>query len=772
MSPVIRHLSLVSLGITAMSLPAAVLAADAAAAEVAATAVDTAAADASADGVTRLGTVEVKAQRLEPNGAAPGQSSTTVDREQFRNQPGASIAELLVLSPGVTFVQGNGPRDVSVSVRGSNTRQTFGVRNIKVFEDGFAVTQPDGLARTDLTDPHAYGAIDVVRGPSSAYFGNYATGGSINFNLRRGRDLDGIEVGLDGGSNRYLNAYAIGGGKNDLVEYTAFLGNVRGSSDTAHSSYFTTTINTLATFTLGERDRLVVKFINNDLDADLPLRLSLNQYYANPYQQGCSALTGVACASVSVLPNGFNGTRVAISPEQAGLRRNDRRTIVGARWEHDFDAITRVSSSFVFDNRDITQPTSATAAIGVLPSFNLSSDLSRGGRVFGLPSEALFGVFYNSEKVGSGTFNVTNGGGATIGGQTQQTAGTHANYGFRLREQLALTPQFLTTVGLGGEITDLDARVTNFTYPANASPTSTRINGARKFYNLAPELALQYAVNEAWTLRTRFGGGYGTPQAGNLFVTAQGTPGNNVSLAAQKNYGIDVGTDVRLGETLTASVTGFYEFFCNELVTQSAGANLQNFTFNAPRSEHRGVEVTADWHPLPRLLPGAHLTAAYLYNNQIYTQYSERLSAGNQSTVFSRDGNRIPGVQPQYLNARLVYDQPNGVLEGVGGFVEFNFRESQFVDNANLLKVPGYTLVNLNLHYNPPANRGWLSRVTVYAALQNLFDETYVGSASNIANSINANTGLQNGETTLRAATGSIYAGAGRLFYTGLRVRF
>jgi iron complex outermembrane receptor protein len=52
------------------------------------------------------------------------------------------------------------------------------------------VTQPDGLSRTDLTDPHAYGAIDVIRGPSSALYGNFATGGMINFWLRTGAQID------------------------------------------------------------------------------------------------------------------------------------------------------------------------------------------------------------------------------------------------------------------------------------------------------------------------------------------------------------------------------------------------------------------------------------------------------------------------------------------------------------------------------------------------------------------------------------------------------
>ena len=94
--------------------------------------------------------------------------------EEIARAPAFSISDVLAAVPGVTLAQGNGPRDVSISVRGSNARQTYGVRNLVVFEDDFPVTQPDGLARTDLTDPHAYERIDVMQGPSSALYGNYA----------------------------------------------------------------------------------------------------------------------------------------------------------------------------------------------------------------------------------------------------------------------------------------------------------------------------------------------------------------------------------------------------------------------------------------------------------------------------------------------------------------------------------------------------------------------------------------------------------------------
>jgi iron complex outermembrane receptor protein len=141
-----------------------------------------------------------------------GQSATGISREAFENSPASHIGDIIALQPGVTYAFGNGPRDISISVRGSNARSTFGVRNVQVFEDGFAVTQPDGLARTDLVDPHAYAAIDVAHGPSSALYGNYATGGAIFFRTRSGRELNGFEVSADAGSDGYANVFGAFGG--------------------------------------------------------------------------------------------------------------------------------------------------------------------------------------------------------------------------------------------------------------------------------------------------------------------------------------------------------------------------------------------------------------------------------------------------------------------------------------------------------------------------------------------------------------------------------
>ncbi|WP_035363246.1 TonB-dependent receptor plug domain-containing protein, partial [Acetobacter pasteurianus] len=103
-----------------------------------------------------------------------GQTTYSSDRSNFANQVGQSVADMVVTIPGVSFTQGNGPRDTNVSIRGSGDRQSWGLKNIQVLEDGFPMTQPDGTARADLIDPHAYQGVDVFEGPASTLYGNYA----------------------------------------------------------------------------------------------------------------------------------------------------------------------------------------------------------------------------------------------------------------------------------------------------------------------------------------------------------------------------------------------------------------------------------------------------------------------------------------------------------------------------------------------------------------------------------------------------------------------
>ncbi len=124
---------------------------------------------------------------------------------------------------------------------------------------------------------------------------------------------------------------------------------------------------------------------------------------------------------------------------QAGLGRNDRRTIVGGRWEHDFDNTTTWRNQFVFDDRNINQPTGTTSAIGDFPSYNFMSDVTKRGEILGLESTTFFGAFYNTLTASSDTRNVMPGGNATLGSLSSNLYSETTNYGVRAREELKLT---------------------------------------------------------------------------------------------------------------------------------------------------------------------------------------------------------------------------------------------------------------------------------------------------------------------------------------------
>ena len=506
------------------------------------------------------------AARQSLNQAPAGQTETTIDRGQYDNRPSFSVGDVLHDSPGISIKQGNGPRDVGISIRGSNARNTFGIRNIVIFDDGFPVTQPDGLSRSDLIDPHAYGAIDVIRGPSSALYGNYATGGALNFRTRPGGEIDGLEYGAEGGSFGYLNNYLAAGKKVGNFEGSLFASDVRGDGFISNSWYNTQTVNFLGTLKATWDDRFTIKFINNDLSTRLPIRLSLNQYYENPFQQGCvtGATAALGCGTVTLFNNGFNksaGTDVETAL-QAGLGRDDRRTIVGGRWDHDFDNQTTWRNQFVFDDRNINQPTGTTSAIGDFPSYNYISDITRRGELFGLNSTTYFGGFYNTMSWSSDTFNVMPGGNATLGSLAASQTAEHTNYGLRAREEINVTPAAKLIAGFGWEISNLKGVNTAYTYTGPTGIVSAALTSAdRQFENTAPELALLYKVNSEWQLRARVAGGYGTPQIGNLFVLPNGQFGNNTQLSSQRNLGYDLGVDWMPNNAVKLSLTGFYEFF-------------------------------------------------------------------------------------------------------------------------------------------------------------------------------------------------------------------
>src|SRR5712691_3456007 len=116
----------------------------------------------------------------------------SVDRAQIsRARPTWGLDEALAHVPGV-FVANryNFSQDQRISSRGFGARSAFAVRGIKILVDGIPQTLPDGQGQLTNLELGEVDHIEVLRGSSSALFGN-ASGGVISI-WTNPQDVEGV----------------------------------------------------------------------------------------------------------------------------------------------------------------------------------------------------------------------------------------------------------------------------------------------------------------------------------------------------------------------------------------------------------------------------------------------------------------------------------------------------------------------------------------------------------------------------------------------------
>lgn len=648
-----------------------------------------------------------------------GLTLSSTPQSETDSQPTRTMKESLESLPGIILRQANGPRDFSISIRGSGVKTAFAIRDIKVYEDGFQQTQSDGLSRLDIQDPWFMRSTEVIRGAASSLYDNYALGGMVQFKTRRGSDINGVEGFFTGGSFGYNKQAIALGHQYKNLDVSIFASNAAENGYIHHSEYNTQTLNFNFRFTINDKQNLYVKAITNWLDTDVPTRLTKSQFEKNSRQAGTNA---------DALDQG----------------RLDRRTIIGLihEWALTPDLILTMEGDY--DVKDINQNFSQITD-NVNTNWKHYSDLRHRGQISRMPLNSYLGFFVNNMEQEGNTFQNLGDRHGTRGTLIQNNRGTIRNIGGRFREELTFLPNWTLAAGLGFEQSIVSIQTINYTNGVVSSRPST----TKTYYNWAPEMSLTWRPAAGFRHWIRGSTGYGIPQFSNLTRNPlTGLPGSNFKLDPQRNVNVEFGHEAQLHQTLNVQLVGFWIFFRDEIISQNiSGGNTASV--NADSSEYRGVEASADWRPLP----GWQFHGAYTHIDAKYINFTDRYLVNGVATNVTQDGKDVPNVPSDVLNMKVMYDHAKTEW---GGWVETNYYNSYYLNNSNTIGIPSYWLVNVNLHKTFRFNNDWVRFAKFFFEVNNIADKTYAAS------------GQVASDATPDANKQLFFAGYGRSFYGGV----
>ncbi|MGH8324180.1 MAG: TonB-dependent receptor family protein, partial [Steroidobacteraceae bacterium] len=159
---------------------------------------------------------------------------------------------------------------------------TFGIRGVRVYQDGIPATGPDGQGQVSQFNLDSAGRVEILRGPFSALYGN-SSGGVIQIFTADGSGPPQLRAGVVSGSFGALRAGVNFSGSQGPLAYNLDFTHFSIDGFREHSSAKNESFNGKLGYTLSDASKLtLVANVVGRPDAQDPLGITQAQYNADP----------------------------------------------------------------------------------------------------------------------------------------------------------------------------------------------------------------------------------------------------------------------------------------------------------------------------------------------------------------------------------------------------------------------------------------------------------------------------------------------------------
>lgn len=598
---------------------------------------------------------------------------------------GANLSESLQRVPGLVAVnRQNYAQDLQISSRGFGARAAFGVRGVRLLQDGIPLTMPDGQGQPALFDLDSLQRIEVLRGPLTTLYGN-ASGGIIQGFTGEGSFYPTLENRTAFGPDGLRRSRLRYGGQHGDLNVSANVARLETDGYRNHSQTRRETANLRLGWDIDDASSLTL--LINSLDqpeTQDPLGLTAQQVREDRRQ--------------AVAGSQIFDTRKTVRHNQAGLNyqrrlsNDDKLTLMvygGERYVEQYLAFPGGA------------PFSGGGVIELDRTFG-GGELGwqRTTELFGLPVELAAGVTYDYQgEQRNGFINL----GGDKGAQKRDEFNAVDSQDAYLISTWQLDPRWTLTAGLRHSRVEFDS---DDDYFADNQDDS----GSVRYSQTNPALGLNYQWTPALSLYAALGQGFETPTFQELAYQPQGS-GLNFGLTPSESRNAEVGMKFHQDRT-RINVALFESRVKDEIVAGEEQQFTGRGTFaNAGRSTRRGVELSLEQG-------FDHGISAYL----AYTLLDARFDRYQRADGSDLSGRTLPGVPRHSLFAELSWQPPGS------GFItalEAQSLSQRYATDDNTADASGYAVFNWRAAYTHAAG-DW--EVEPFVRIDNLGDREYIGS--------------------------------------------
>ena len=615
--------------------------------------------------------IEVTVTRVaEPLARVPAAVSVINQTDIQRAQPGIGIEEALAHVPGlIVNNRYNFALGTRISIRGYGARAAFGIRGIRVLQDGVPLTMPDGQANLNNIDLTSTGRIEVLRGAASMLYGN-AAGGVVAFETENPHPGFNVQARVLGGSDDLLKFNAKLAGGSERTRYLVNFARLDLDGYRQHSTVEQNNLNARVRHDLGNAS--FVAFTVNAADAPVALNpgsLPIDSALAKPamaWPRNAATHSGEAARQIQIgLEYGKSFRDVKLNAVAYGLTRSLENPLPFA---------------FIMLDR----------AAGGLRS-SLQTRLGRASISGGIDIE-----LQSDDRVESNNDN-----GRPGNSRTRDQNDRISNLGPYLRASVDITSALTGIAGIRYDRT-------NFNTDDVLLSDGRDDSGERVMSAVSPMIGATLRLSEQLSAYGSVSTAFQTPTTTELINNPNGTGFN--ALDPQRSVSYEVG--LRGSTSSVAGELSMYHSRVRDALVpyQFPGGDGREFFRNAGRTRQQGIELAAQWLVTSRL----RLATSYTWSDFSF------IDDGLPAADF--EGNALPGIPPHHLSGRLIWSSEDWLAEAEAEHTSSYYSAD---NNAELSRNPAATVVGLRV---AGTQKLGAARIEPFAGVNNIFGETYFSS--------------------------------------------